>query len=100
MNVDGDSDVHHRRIRVKVGQSPKGGFVDAVIQPVHAHSCPYWRLGVRHGPCNCGAHEVWDEFIRQAEDEQGRVAPPSAWALVHRFAADGGALSLGAVVHP
>ena len=40
-------------------------FRDAVTQPmiaiqaVHAHECPYWRVGTKkHGPCNCGAKEA------------------------------------------
>lgn len=91
LGVDGEprcswhSSVRRRRIRVNIGQSLKGGYVEAVIHPVHARSCPYWRQGTRHGPCDCGAHEVWDEFVRQAKDGS-RVTPSSVWELVRSLA--------------
>lgn len=25
---------------------------------VHARACPYWRIGKKHAPCNCGALEL------------------------------------------
>lgn len=32
---------------------------------VHTHKCKYWRVGKKHGPCNCGAREL-DARLRVA----------------------------------
>lgn len=42
-----------------LARNAKGGTVSIHVAAVHVHSCPYWRQGRRHGPCNCGALEEW-----------------------------------------
>lgn len=37
-----------------------GGYVYLSASAVHAHDCPNWRMGTRHGPCRCGAAEAWE----------------------------------------
>lgn len=57
-------------------RSPKGGMVSATVAAVHEHSCPFWRIGKRHGPCDCGALEAWDEIFRESTlDVKGRSQP-------------------------
>lgn len=42
-----------------IARAADGGYVSVRVEAVHAHACPYWRLGRRHGPCTCGARSVW-----------------------------------------
>lgn len=57
-----------------IGRSELGGYVSISAQAVHAHRCPYWRMGKRHGDCTCGALEVWadvEKGIRERIDRLG-----------------------------
>ena len=37
----------------------RGGYVVAEVVAVHAYACRFWHTGKRHGPCTCGALELW-----------------------------------------
>jgi hypothetical protein len=32
----------------------------ALPTAIHRHDCPCWRIGKKHGPCNCGGRETDD----------------------------------------
>lgn len=45
---------------------PRGGYVYVEVDVCHAHECPFWRAGKRHGPCNCGAEELREKWSKPA----------------------------------
>jgi formylmethanofuran dehydrogenase subunit E len=49
----------------------EGGYLIAQIQAVHTHTCPFWRLGTRHGPCKCGA----EDLLARYKTAQGAADP-------------------------
>lgn len=51
------------RIQRRVRGSRSSGGIVAEIHPVHTYECPYWRIGTKHGPCDCGAVELWEQFL-------------------------------------
>lgn len=53
-----------------LARDERGGYVALSVYAVHAHECPYWRIGKRHGPCNCGAIDLWMERAVQREVER------------------------------
>lgn len=50
-----------------------GGKVVATIQPVHSYECRYWRIGLRHQPCSCGANTLWDDYMEIFGDNPWQV---------------------------
>lgn len=43
-----------------------------VVQPVHEYECPNWRMGKKHGECNCGAYKQfiqYEQAIAAAESQ-------------------------------
>lgn len=53
------------RTRSTISTATDGGRIEAKVGVVHTHECPAWRMpgGKRYGPCSCGAHAAWEEFI-------------------------------------
>ena len=52
-----------------LARSSKGGYVALTVQAVHTYDCPFWRMGKKHGPCNCGAHEEWERWSALADPQ-------------------------------
>ena len=49
------------RVRSKtLARDDRGGSVVIQVAAVHAHTCPFWRQGQKHGPCDCGALDAWE----------------------------------------
>jgi hypothetical protein len=46
-----------------------GGPVHAELNVTHNHGCPATRFGKKHGPCDCGAQEMWDLFVTEHGDD-------------------------------
>lgn len=42
------------------------GGIRASIGPVHMSKCPSVKLGKKHGPCNCGAHERFKNLVEES----------------------------------
>lgn len=70
------------RLHSVIARDPEGGHVSASVTCVHARSCPYWRMGKRHGPCSCGAHETWHRMLTMGEVDSNQ----QLWELVARLA--------------
>lgn len=58
------------RATLTLATDPRGGHVVVEAIAVHAYTCPFWRLGTRHGPCNCGATELWQTKLAQRVAER------------------------------
>ena len=52
-----------------LARSSKGGYVALTVQAVHTYDCQFWRMGKKHGPCNCGAHEEWERWNAAANPQ-------------------------------
>jgi hypothetical protein len=50
------------RVTITGPRGPFAGHIAADLSPVHTYECPAWRMGRKHGPCICGAAELWAEF--------------------------------------
>jgi hypothetical protein len=50
---------------VVIERAPGGGSLSVEAGSVHAHACPAWRMGRRHGPCKCGASALWEKHRRR-----------------------------------
>jgi hypothetical protein len=48
----------------RLKESEAGGYLAARIDAVHTYACPWWRMGRRHGPCDCGANALLADFER------------------------------------
>ncbi len=58
-----DRDIAFQRLREALTM---GGVTRP--QAFHAYECPYWRVGRRHGPCNCGGVERQAKLDELLED--------------------------------
>lgn len=47
-----------------LAKNAKGGRVVVQLAAVHTYDCPSWRVGRRHGECDCGALEEWERFTK------------------------------------
>jgi hypothetical protein len=57
------------RVIVKGPERYNYGYVVLNATAVHTHDCKYWRLGKSHGPCTCGANDLW-ESVREEMTER------------------------------
>ena len=66
-------------VTARLAVDPAGGRVILQATAVHARECPAWRMGRRHGPCDCGAHALWqlhqDWLAGLVERAAGEVRP-------------------------
>src|SRR5262249_46351439 len=63
-----------RILGTTLARSEKGGSVTVQVAAVHAHSCPFWRGGKRHGSCDCGALDEWERIISRDTSPAPAVA--------------------------
>lgn len=77
-----------------MAKDSRGGYVIVEATPVHARACPNWRLGKSHGPCSCGASDLWVQHQERARaaiefaldpnaERQRRLAP--ILELAHQY---------------
>lgn len=53
------------------GPRTGAGHVALRVEAVHTYECPYWHMGRRHGPCNCGANDLMERIAAN----HGAVVP-------------------------
>jgi hypothetical protein len=72
-------DLENHKSFAVLQKDERGGYVSVSVHVVHEHSCPFWRMGRRHAPCNCGAHEAWTNFFLRHD---GTDTPGQVWDAV------------------
>lgn len=78
-HLDGDACpyCHHVSRVIERGSDRGAPYVVLEAIAVHVHGCPLTRMGKKHGPCTCGAVEIWE---RNREAMLAIVHPPDGAA--------------------
>ncbi len=48
----------------------------SLMMDVHTYECPFWRIGKRYGPCNCGGKERHEVLVKKLRDAPSLTRGP------------------------